>query len=118
MAFVLDAHKREYAPNTRETFRRQVLHQFVQARIADYNPDNPSLPVNSPKAHYAITKDALEVSLSNVSYDYFNYVTMRLENQLALAELFSEPVYYATNIRGGRGFFTLHMTDVRVIVLY
>jgi hypothetical protein len=32
----------------------------VQARIADYNPDNPSLPVNSPNAHYAITSEALE----------------------------------------------------------
>jgi type II restriction enzyme len=59
MAFVLDVHKKEYAPNTRETFRRQVLHQFVQARIADYNPDNPKLPVNSPNAHYAITGEAL-----------------------------------------------------------
>ena len=42
----------EYAPNTRETFRRQVLHQFVQGRIADYNPFDPSLPTNSPNAHY------------------------------------------------------------------
>jgi len=54
-------YKRRYAPNTRETVRRQVLHQFVQARLADYNPDNPQLPVNSPKAHYAISKRALEV---------------------------------------------------------
>ncbi len=61
MTFCRDVYKKEYAPNTRETFRRQVLHQFVQARIADYNPDNPSLPVNSPKAHYAITSEALEV---------------------------------------------------------
>jgi hypothetical protein len=61
MAFCKDVYKKEYAPNTRETFRRQVLHQFVQARIVDYNPDNPSLPVNSPNAHYAITTEALEV---------------------------------------------------------
>ena len=61
--------------------------------------------------------DSLEVSLSNVSVDYFNYVTLRLENQLELVEVFSEPIYYPTNIRGGRGFFTLHLTDVRVIVL-
>lgn len=61
MAFVLDAHRKEYAPNTRETFRRQVLHQLVQARVADYNPDNPSLPVNSPNAHYALSKEALAV---------------------------------------------------------
>ena len=48
-----------YAPNTRETFRRQVLHQFVQGHIADYNPFEPDLPTNSPRAHYAITEAAL-----------------------------------------------------------
>ena len=60
MAFCKDVYKKEYAPNTRETFRRQVLHQFVQARIADYNPDNPKLPVNSPNAHYALTDEVLQ----------------------------------------------------------
>ncbi len=63
MAFVNDNYKAEspYAPNTRETFRRQVLHQFVQTGVANYNPDNPILPVNSPNAHYAITDEALKV---------------------------------------------------------
>ncbi|MBK9750876.1 MAG: restriction endonuclease [Anaerolineae bacterium] len=61
MNFIRDAYGRAYAPNTRETFRRQVLHQFVQGRIADYNPDAPALPTNSPKAHYAITEAALAV---------------------------------------------------------
>jgi type II restriction enzyme len=64
MAFIKKEYKKAYAPNTRETFRRQVLHQFVQARIVDYNPDNPSLPVNSPNEHYAISEAALEVILS------------------------------------------------------
>ena len=41
---------KEYAPNTRETFRRQTLRQFVDAGIALYNPDVPDRPVNSPKA--------------------------------------------------------------------
>lgn len=58
MQFVKDNYGKNYAPNTRETFRRQVLHQFVQARIADYNPDNPKLPVNSPNAHYALSESA------------------------------------------------------------
>ena len=63
MAFVNENYKAAtpYAPNTRETFRRQVLHQFVQATVANYNPDDPTLPVNSPKAHYAITPEALTV---------------------------------------------------------
>lgn len=61
MTFVNDNYGKSYAPNTRETFRRQVLHQFVQARVVDYNPDKPDLPVNSPSAHYALTKEVLEV---------------------------------------------------------
>jgi hypothetical protein len=61
MSFVAGSYGKSYAPNTRETFRRQVLHQFVQGRIADYNPDKHDLPVNSPKAHYAISNEALLV---------------------------------------------------------
>ncbi len=61
MTFVNENYGKSYAPNTRETFRRQVLHQFVQARVVDYNPDNPSLPVNSPRAHFALTFQILEV---------------------------------------------------------
>jgi hypothetical protein len=61
MTFVAENYGKSYAPNTRETFRRQVLHQFVQGRVADYNPDEPYLPVNSPRAHYAISNEALSV---------------------------------------------------------
>lgn len=64
MAFIEKEYKKHYAPNTRETFRRQVLHQFVQARIVDYNPDNPHLPVNSPNAHYAISEVAYGVIIA------------------------------------------------------
>ena len=60
MDFLKEHYGAEYAANTRETFRRQVLHQFVQGRIADYNPFDPDLPTNSPHAHYAITKAALK----------------------------------------------------------
>ena len=59
MNFIFENYNKDYAPNTRETFRRQVLHQFVQAGIADYNPDIPDLPVNSPRTHYAISEIAL-----------------------------------------------------------
>lgn len=61
MTFVNENYGKSYAPNTRETFRRQVLHQFVQARVIDYNPDIPDLPVNSPRAHYALTDEVLEI---------------------------------------------------------
>jgi type II restriction enzyme len=59
MAFTEDQYGRQYKPNTRETFRRQALHQFVQAGLALYNPDLPDLPTNSPRAHYRLTPAAL-----------------------------------------------------------
>ncbi len=50
---------RVYAENTRETVRRQVIHQFEQARIVDRNPDEPGLPTNSPRTHYALSDIAV-----------------------------------------------------------
>lgn len=52
---------KEYAPNTRETFRRQTMHQFCDAGVALYNPDKPDRPVNSPKAVYQIEPTALKL---------------------------------------------------------
>lgn len=52
-------YNKEYAPNTRETVRRQTMHQFCDAGIARYNPDCPDRPVNSPKAVYQIEPAAL-----------------------------------------------------------
>ena len=51
----------EYAPNTRETFRRQSMHQFIEAGVCLYNPDKPGRPVNSPKAVYQIEPHLLKV---------------------------------------------------------
>jgi hypothetical protein len=51
----------DYAPNTRETFRRQSMHQFIEAGVCLYNPDQPDRPVNSPKAVYQIEPNLKEV---------------------------------------------------------
>ena len=51
----------DYAPNTREAFRRQSMHQFAQAGICIYNPDKPERPVNSPKAVYQVEPQLLKV---------------------------------------------------------
>lgn len=61
MDFSKDHYGTTYAPNTRETFRRQTMHQFVEAGMALYNPDNPKRPVNSPKAVYQIAPLLLDV---------------------------------------------------------
>ncbi|OGP70682.1 MAG: restriction endonuclease [Deltaproteobacteria bacterium RBG_13_60_28] len=59
MEFSRKRYGKDYAPNTRETFRRQTIHQFLQAGIALYNPDRPDRPTNSPKAVYQISPETL-----------------------------------------------------------
>jgi hypothetical protein len=79
----------EYAPNTRETFRRQTMHQFRDAGLALYNPDNPQRAVNSPAAVYQLAPEALALIAT--------YGTATWPNRLAayLAEKGSLAARYA-----------------------
>jgi len=61
MEFAREHYGKNYAPNTRETFRRQTMHQFVDAGIAIPNPDDPARAVNSPDYVYQIEASALEL---------------------------------------------------------
>ncbi|MBL8241150.1 MAG: hypothetical protein JNM66_27255 [Bryobacterales bacterium] len=61
MEFAQEHYERRYAPNSRESFRRQTIHQLVAAGIALYNPDDPARPVNSPKAVYQIEGETLKL---------------------------------------------------------
>ncbi len=61
MEFFAAHYGKKYAPNTRETVRRQTIHQFVQAALVLPNPDRPSRPTNSPKAVYQIEMSALKL---------------------------------------------------------
>jgi adenine-specific DNA-methyltransferase len=54
MDWIRAHYAKDYAPNTRETIRRQTLHQFYDAGLVLYNPDRPDRPVNSPKACYQV----------------------------------------------------------------
>ncbi len=59
MDFMAQHYGKTYKPNTRETVRRQTVHQFLDAALIVANPDNLSRPVNSPKTVYQIQNSAL-----------------------------------------------------------
>lgn len=61
MQFISDQYGIKYAPNSRETVRRFTLHQFTEAGVTSYNPDKPDRPVNSPRAVYGLTQEALRL---------------------------------------------------------
>lgn len=76
---------KEYAPNTRETFRRQTMHQFVDAGIALYNPDKPDRPVNSPKAVYQVAPAVLTLLHSFGTPEWHDNLTTYLSLSQTLA---------------------------------
>ena len=59
MDFIQEQYAKQYAPNTRETIRRQTMHQFVDAGISIPNPDQHDRPTNSPKWVYQIEPTTL-----------------------------------------------------------
>jgi len=85
MDWIRDHHKKIYAPNTRETVRRQTMHQFVDAGIALYNPDKPDRPVNSPAAVYQIEPAALTLLRSFDTRAWHKNLTAYLAERQTLA---------------------------------
>ena len=71
-----------YKPNTRETVRRQTVHQFVQMGLIIPNPDNPERPINSPKTRYVIELNTLTL-LKTFGSDEWE---QRLQKYLSQAE--------------------------------
>jgi hypothetical protein len=89
MDWLRDNYDKTYAPNTRETVRRQTMHQFVQAGIALYNPDKPERPVNSPHAVYQVSPDALALLRLYGSDQWDKALARHLEQWKTLAERYA-----------------------------
>jgi len=62
LQFIKAEYNREYAENSRETFRRQTLHQFEkEVGIVERNADDPTRPTNSPNTTWSVTNDVLKI---------------------------------------------------------
>src|SRR5699024_464025 len=90
MEFSRNEYGKVYAPNSRETFRRFSMHQFVDAGIALYNPDDPSRPVNSPKAVYQIEGETLELIKKYGTIEWNIALVEYLEGRKTLVELYAK----------------------------
>jgi hypothetical protein len=61
--------------------------------------------------------DTLGVFLSNISEGYYDFMELRLDSRYNFADFLGEPANYPSNVKGGLGYFNLHIPDVRILVL-
>jgi adenine-specific DNA-methyltransferase len=90
MDYIRDHYGKQYAPNTRETIRRQTMHQFIDAGVAVSNPDQPDRPVNSPKWCYQITPDTLDLIRSFGSKSWEANLAAYLKKRPPLVEQYAK----------------------------
>ncbi|MFH2033054.1 MAG: BsuBI/PstI family type II restriction endonuclease [Bacteroidota bacterium] len=101
---------KEYAENSRETIRRQTLHQFEQAGIVVRNSDDPKRSTNSPNNVYAVSDEALKAIKSYGTNNWEQslhafisekgrlverYDTKKKKNQLILKVAEGSPIYFS-----------------------
>ena len=90
MDWAREHYGKEYAPNTREMFRRQTMHQFCDAGVALYNPDKPDRPVNSPKAVYQVEPAAFKLLRSFGTPQWHDNLTTYLAGRETLVAKYAK----------------------------
>ncbi len=86
MDWMRDHYDLDYKPNTRETVRRQTMHQFCEAAIAVANPDKPERAINSPKFCYQVSPEVLELLQSYGTGDWAQNLEHYLSRQQTLRQ--------------------------------
>ncbi|HLG17132.1 MAG TPA: BsuBI/PstI family type II restriction endonuclease [Blastocatellia bacterium] len=84
IAFIKDAYRIHYAPNTRETIRDEAVKYFADAGMLIRNPDNPARPTNSGKTVYQVEPHALELFRSFGSTEWTTRLETYLESRAAI----------------------------------
>jgi hypothetical protein len=90
LIFIQKYYGKQYAENTRETIRRQTLHQFEQAGVTIRNPDDPFRPTNSPKTVYSISDDALKAIRSYKTYNWKRTLQEFVKKKGKLLEIYEK----------------------------
>lgn len=86
MDFMSDHYDKHYKPNTRETVRRQTIHQFCAAGLATPNPDDPDRPTNSPNNVYRVNNLAWTLAKAYGTDAWSGQLTSYVERVGKLAE--------------------------------
>lgn len=61
MNFMAENYNKIYKPNTRETIRKDTIHQFRDAAIIESNSDDIKKATNSPSYYYSLTTEMVDL---------------------------------------------------------
>jgi adenine-specific DNA-methyltransferase len=90
MEFFALHYGKHYKPNTRETVRRQTVHQFLDAGIIIANPDDLERAINSPKAVYQIDQATLELLRAYGADQWQQHLRTYLASAATLQQKYSQ----------------------------
>jgi hypothetical protein len=89
MEWMAKHYQKIYAPNSRETVRRQTIHQFLDAGIIVHNPDDPKRPPNSKDNVYQIEDSTFELLKSFGTAAWHTKLTAYLAGRQTLIEKYA-----------------------------
>lgn len=90
MEFFAAHYGKVYAPNSRETVRRQTVHQFLSAGLIVANPDAMYRAVNSGKSVYQIESSALELLRTYGTPEWDNTLAIYLASVSTLQQHYAQ----------------------------
>ncbi|HDR7656207.1 restriction endonuclease [Bacillus wiedmannii] len=90
MDFMAENYNKIYKPNSRETIRKESIHQFVDGAIAVSNDDDDERATNSPKYSYRLTNETLETIQSYGTNNWEVKLSNWLKNHETLVEKYTQ----------------------------
>lgn len=90
MEFFAEYYGKQYAPNSRETVRRQTVHQFLAKGLIVQNPDEPYRATNSGKSVYQIETSALDLLRTFGTAEWDNSLSTYLSSVQTLQEHYQQ----------------------------
>lgn len=79
MDFIAVHYGKRYAPNSRETFRKDTLHQFLHETLVVLNPDDPARAINSPGNVYQVNPELCDAVKSFGQSDWSQRIAAFLQ---------------------------------------
>jgi len=88
--FMSDNYNKIYKPNTRETIRKDTLHQFVEGAVAERNTNSANRPTNSPNYCYCLTDEMLNLVKSYGTNRWQHMLRVFIKEKGTLIEKYSQ----------------------------